>query len=101
MPWAPSGKNASCAECLEIAGELREAYSQSRAQNQPGWDALKALIGGGEEDAERADEVLRPYRYQGVPLLPGVSPALSEAMKKSHTHLIQTGHWAWFGYGRR
>ncbi len=101
MTLAPSEKNASCPECLGIARELKEAYRQSREQNHAAWDALKALIGGSEEDAQRADELLRPYSYREVPALPRVSAALTTAMRKFHAHLMRTGHWAWFAYGRR
>ena len=101
MHLAPSEKNASCPECLEIARELREAHNQAHEQNHAAWDALKALIGGSEQDAERADELLAPYRFQQVPALPPVSAALEMAMRKSQAHLMRTGHWAWFAYGRR
>jgi hypothetical protein len=108
MLWAPAEKNGSCWECLDIARQLNEAYADERAKGgleatnrstatertQAASDALHALIGGTEENAERADELLDPYRYQsllGQPQL-WLSPRIVGALRRGFQHAGRTGH---------
>lgn len=104
-------KWSSCAECAAIARELNEAYAEAYEQHRPAADALYALIGGVEEDAERADQLLLTYRYQPqypppssrpAQGRPGQGPAdlyfaglpnrVREAWRKSRRHVAETGH---------
>ena len=115
MPWAPAEKNASCAECLDIGRELADAYAEAYERNRPSAEALGRLIGGTEEDAARADDLLNAFRYgpvsemtersnallsvygchsgRGLPL---PLPRLQAAMRRSDEHLARTGHRSWF-----
>jgi hypothetical protein len=107
MRWVPDNKNRYCADCLEIARKLDEAYAEAYARNRAPADALRRLIGGTEEDAERADELLsafryRPllvapliqsYQYQAGPGLPQVPAVLRAAMRQAAQHSAHTGHF--------
>jgi uncharacterized protein (UPF0147 family) len=106
MPWAPAQKNATCWECLEIARVLNEAYADdphemrrdvSRNSMDPqtrkaAGEALRSLIGGTEEDAERADELLERFRLQPVSYSPNIPPAARTAMVRFIQHAARTGH---------
>jgi hypothetical protein len=107
--WAPAEKNTTCAECLEIARQINEAYADERSKVDPyapspstGTErtqaasrALQALIGGTEEDAERADELLDPFRYQLSPGVPQLRfpPQILAALRRGFQHTGRTGHW--------
>lgn len=107
MPWAPAKNNGSCAECLAIARELNEAYSDGPLETgldasrksmdaeakKAASEALRSLIGGTEEDADRADELLSPYRYQPQHHLPQVPPVAMAALRRSAQHAARTGHF--------
>lgn len=107
MPFAPAEKNSLCAECTEISRQLNDAYfdgpSESvlgaehgqidRERIRVGGDALRNMIGGTEEDAERADRLLEPYRYTPYQYLPKISPAAMPAVRRLVRHATRTGHW--------
>jgi hypothetical protein len=65
----PREKNASCPECQELAREINEAFIAAVRENRPASDALYALIGGDEKDAQLADRLLTPYTYQPAPTI--------------------------------
>lgn len=92
MPWQPADKNASCVECQQLARELNERYAEAYLRNQPAADALAALVGGTEEDAERAETQLRSYRYQMNPGRPPISNWLAGVTSRLAQHMMRTGH---------
>ena len=98
MRLGPADKNACCAECADIARELNEAYADACWRNEAASDALRGLIGGTEQDAERADELLRPYRYQTIPGFQELPPRLREAMRRTVLHALRTRHFTKYGY---
>jgi hypothetical protein len=109
MRWMPRGRNAACAECLDLARELNEAFAglpqwpkaQSSAQNrsangertQPASDALRQLVGGTEEDAERASGLVATYQYQPFYGLPPLPPLAMAALRRCTQHAARTGHF--------
>jgi hypothetical protein len=95
MAWKSSDSSTPCLECVEIAREFSEALGEARIANKTSWDALRALIGGTEEDAERADRMLHAYRYQPNVQLPQLPPRFRAAMRKSREHMLRTGHYSW------
>lgn len=90
--YRPNEKNASCPDCQNIARELNEAFAEARAQTQPAADALYALIGGDEEDARRAEQLVPTYAYQAMPLKPRTPSRLSRAVHSRFQHHARTGH---------
>jgi len=110
MPWAPAEKNVTCTECVDIARELNEAYGDERLQKnsegstadgertQAAAEAIRRLIGGTEEDAERADKLLNVYRYQASSyralssFFKQLSPEIVVALRRSLFHMGRTGH---------
>ena len=66
MQFRPTEENFSCAECQAIACELNEAFAEAYEQTSVAADALYGLIGGTEQDAERADELIGAYKYQPI-----------------------------------
>lgn len=58
-------------------------------------EALRSLIGGTEEDAERAGELFEKYRCQPQHHLypSNFSPAARAAMVRFVRHAARTGHW--------
>lgn len=107
MPWAPAKKNATCLECVEIARELNEVsadalFEAGRASSRKSMDAdarkaaseaLRRMIGGTEEDAERADELLEKFRFEPQHYSPKFPPAARAAMVRFVQHAARTGHW--------
>lgn len=108
MIWAPAQKNASCVECVEIARELNETYGDERLKanhrrrsntlmgaesRRHASEALRSLIGGTEEDAERTDALLDSYRYQPQHYLPEVPPSALPVLRRCVQHAVRTGHW--------
>jgi hypothetical protein len=87
---APS--DTSCPDCQEIIRELREVYGEAYLRAPDASDALRSLAGGTEQDAERADELLRPYQYQASPGLPSFPPRLRDILHRSALHFLRTGH---------
>jgi hypothetical protein len=98
---------AHCNECEAILEEFRSAYAEIEASPElrdelrAAGDALKKMIGGTEEDAERADEVLGKYQFRAQ--YPGVlqdpepqHPRIHDAFGRMFKHHGRTGHWAVF-----
>lgn len=106
MPWAPAKKNAMCAECVQIARELNEVYADgwlesgrdvSRKPMDPetrkaASEALRSLIGGTEEDAERADDLLQKYRFQPQSYSANIPAAARPAVLRFVRHAARSGH---------
>lgn len=92
MRQSPGLSNSSCKECEEIANELREAYREAYQRNPDACDAIRSLIGGTEEDAERAEKLLSTYRFKPYPASPQFPPRLQRALLKSDQHFMRTGH---------
>jgi len=69
--------------------ELAEAYAEQWAQSdQPtrdAWQAFYRMIGGTEEDAKRAEELVRGAKFQD-------RTRIKLAVKKMLRHRAQTGH---------
>jgi hypothetical protein len=90
--FSPSEKNASCNVCQATAREINAAIAEVYARNQPAADALYKLIGGTEEDARRADELVAAYRYDSDAGFPSPPDGLMRAIGKSYEHAALTGH---------
>ncbi|HEX5422613.1 MAG TPA: hypothetical protein VFW94_03630 [Candidatus Acidoferrales bacterium] len=107
MPFAPAEKNSMCAECTEISRQLNDVHfdgpSESalgaehgqidRERTRAAVDALRSMIGGTEEDAERADRLLQPYRYKPRQYLAEISPVAMPVVRRLVHHAARTGHW--------
>jgi hypothetical protein len=91
-------QNANCSQCQAIARRLSEAYNEGCLRNQAAKDALDALIGGTEDDAERADELLATYRFQAAPGLQDVPERIRVAIQQASLHTIRTGHFVRIAY---
>ncbi|HTS11975.1 MAG TPA: hypothetical protein VMH00_07655 [Candidatus Limnocylindrales bacterium] len=103
--WYPDRRHESCVECRDLARQLNEAYagecetsspapsSPNPEQVQAASEALHRLIGGTEEDAERADELLAPFRNQLPPGLPQLSPRIVAILRLCVGHVARTGHF--------
>jgi hypothetical protein len=80
---------ASCDECEAIARELDEAYLEawisSDQTTRDAWIATYKLIGGTEEDAARADELIPRARIRN-PL------RIRQALVKKFTHEARSRH---------
>lgn len=79
-----------CSECQAIARELSEAYAEAWAnadhQTREASLAVQKLLGGTEEDAERAEELVanaKPLDYR---------QRIQRALLKKYTHQARTGH---------
>ncbi len=90
--FSPSEKNASCRVCQAIAREINEKITETYAQNQTAADALYKLIGGTEEDAQRAEELVPRYKYDSDSGFPPQPQGLMRAVAKSYEHAALTGH---------
>jgi hypothetical protein len=87
--------------CAALAQDLRDAYADVWASSQAvrnAWLATHKMIGGTEEDARRAEELLKPLpqagRYdarvpQGLSL---VNPKLRGVFRNMALHFARTGH---------
>jgi hypothetical protein len=93
MRLYPADKNASCEECQAIARELNAAHAESYLQNKAAKDVLDSLVGGTEEDAERAAEMVGAYRYNSSAGLQRLPNGLREASRRGAEHFIRTGHF--------
>jgi hypothetical protein len=90
--FEPSANCSSCEECQSIARELNGAYAEAHSQERPAAKALYALIGGTEEDAKRADQLVLSYAYQPASVLPRLPNRLGEAIRRRRRHTARTGH---------
>jgi hypothetical protein len=89
-----------CDVCRAIAQDLRDAYADvcSDPAVRDAWLATHKMIGGNEEDAQRAEELLKALpkaeRYdtripQGLSL---VNPKLREVFRNMALHFARTGN---------
>jgi len=80
---------AACEECESIGRELREAYAEAwLSSDQATRDALIAvrnIIGGTDEDVERAEELVASGRFQNF-------EGYRRAVRTMFKHLVRTGH---------
>lgn len=101
---------AECDECRAIAEELSAAYAEVWMSITPEVrDAMLAarravlgMVGGAEEDAERAEEVLGKFQFRMQqpeslgPSLFGTDlsrhPRIRQAARRMFRHLAQSGH---------
>jgi hypothetical protein len=94
----PADGTASCVECREITRRLKEAYTERCLLNQAAKDALDALVGGTEEDAERAEKLLATYKYHPNPGLQNIPERLRTVFRQASLHLVRTGHFVRIAY---
>jgi hypothetical protein len=89
-----------CDECRALAQDLRDAYADvcSDPAVRDAWLATHKMIGGTEEDAQRAEELLKALPQAGA-YDPRISPALFHDNPKFHAvirnmtlHFARTGH---------
>jgi hypothetical protein len=87
--------SSSCTECQAIAVQLRDAYFDAWAsadrKTQDAWLAAHKLMGGTEDDAERAEELLGSYRLGENHRTEGLTRA-GQALIKKLIHEARTGH---------
>jgi hypothetical protein len=90
-----------CNDCVAIAGELREAYAEAwksdRGRLRIASMAAYRMIGGDEEDVERAEKLVRQLRAADIPGLQ-LSRA-GRAVLAAITHRAMTGHNVQFDAG--
>jgi len=92
-----------CIECEAILEELRDAFGKTSPklldQYRAERDAFLKMIGGTEEDFERAEEVLGkpqfPIHSNGLfDALGGRYPKIQTAFCRMIVHRLRTGHVA-------
>lgn len=90
---------APCAECREIAEAIQTAYAEAWNSGTPEfrdtWQAVYRMIGGTEEDFERAEALLRQYRIQppGPDLwLAQAHSPIGRALRRKLAHESFSGH---------
>jgi len=83
------GSHTTCDECQAITRELREAYADAwTSSDRASRDALAAIhkmMGGTEEDAERAEALIPRARFRDA-------PRISRALKRKLAHEARSGH---------
>jgi hypothetical protein len=93
--------SGECDVCRALAQEIRDAYADLWAPSdqavRDAWLATHKMIGGTEEDAQRAEELLKALpqteRYNTrIPGFPLVNPKLREAFLYMALHFARTGH---------
>jgi hypothetical protein len=95
----------ACQQCRIIAEEIAAVYADSWASSdqkfKDAWIAIYKMIGGTEEDAARAEEILSglradPFRQLRLALDQSsaeVGPArIREAIMRKYKHQALTGH---------
>ena len=90
----------TCSECQAIVRELAEAYAEAWDAADPGtqqaWSACQKMIGGTEEDVQRAEELTRriPPRanFDDQYLLGLQRTPLFRAWQKKYAHESRTRH---------
>jgi hypothetical protein len=90
----------NCDECRALVQDLRDAYADACSDPavRDSWLATHKMIGGTEEDAQRAEELLKALpkaeKYgTGIPQgLSLVNPKLREAFRDLALHFARTGH---------
>lgn len=88
--------------CRALAQDLRNAYADFWASSdqavRDAWLATHKMIGGSEEDAQRAEELLKalPQIETYDPRIPSAifrhNPRLLEVVRNMNQHLARTGH---------
>lgn len=88
--------------CRALAQDLRNAYADFWASSdqavRDAWLATHKMIGGTEEDAQRAEELLRAlpqaetYDARIPPALFRDNPKFCEVIRNMNQHLARTGH---------
>jgi len=89
-----------CDECRALAQDLRDAYADASSDPavRNAWLATQKMIGGTEEDAQRAEQLLKPLPQAGrydtrIPQgLSQINPKLREVFRKLALHFARTGH---------
>ena len=89
-----------CDECRALAQDLRDAYADACSDPavRDAWLATHKMIGGTEEDAERAEEALKALPQAGrydtrIPQgLSQLNPKLREVFRNLALHFARTGH---------
>ena len=83
------GRSIPCDECEAIAREVASAYAEAWASSdqntKDAWTAVYKLIGGTEQDAEKAEELTTRARFRD-PL------TINRALQKKFSHEARTGH---------
>ena len=96
------GSAEECEECRAIAQDLRDAYADAWASSdqavRDAWLATRRMIGGTEEDAQRAEELLKAlpqaerYKARIPQSLSPDNPKYREALLNMFLHFARTGH---------
>jgi hypothetical protein len=91
-----------CDECRGLTQDLRDAYADFWASSdqavRDAWLATHKMIGGTEEDAQRAEELLKAvpqgetYDPRNPPALFRDNPKLLEVIRNVNLHLSRAGH---------
>ena len=93
-----------CPECQSIAEEIAAAFAyawKSDHKFKHPWIATRKMIGGTEQDAERAEEILGGYRAEplrnfglavGEGSSEGAPARIREALSRKYQHWALTGH---------
>jgi hypothetical protein len=91
-----------CDVCRALAQDLGDAYTDFWASSdqvvRDAWLATHKMIGGTEEDARRAEELLRalPQAETYDPRIPSMlfrdNPKFLEVIRNMNLHLARTGH---------
>ena len=100
ITYAQVAFSNDCDECRALAQDLRDAYADACSDPavRDAQLATRKMIGGTEEDAQRAEELLKALpkaeRYgtsipQGLSL---VNPKLREVFRNMALHFARTGH---------
>jgi hypothetical protein len=91
--------SAECAVCRSLLEELRNALAEFRAsaksrdESRSAFEAARDLFGGTEEDAERAEQILRQFRPRLVGPDPEYRPnRIGEIIYRMQDHRARTGH---------
>jgi len=97
--------STTCQECHSIAEELAAAYADLWASSdqafKEAWIATYKMIGGTEDDAERAEEILGGFRSDPLAKLnPDIhmgyagagSVRIRDAVLRKCKHQVLTGH---------
>ena len=94
----------SCPECQSIAEEIAAAFAdawESDHNFKDAWIATRKMIGGTEDDAARAEEILGGYRAEPLRNLgfavsernsEGAPARIREALSRKYEHEAFTGH---------
>lgn len=94
------GDRVFCRECEAIAEELAQAYADAWASSDPetktAWIAVQRMIGGTEQDVERAEELARKFELR-EPSLAKIEDAyfpgpFGKVLQRKFAHEAHTRH---------